>query len=269
MHKLKKILIPLLVVLVSVLVIVTGILVTKYIQIKSTSTNENHVQESWSIYKITPVSDLFNITLKSSSGIIRDYADLNAFGISPNGQYLAFFKEKQLNLTNLNSDTTSKITISLESIKVSTAESINWDYKSENFSLTILDTLQTQTYIVLGSLNSKDTLLIKSSIPYSTNVIDPAIFSTTESKLVVRTYALSDAEYPKENGEKALFTELPIYLSLYNLNGDLISSTQISDFSAPQYLSYGFDNKGRVKYYLSLSNIETYIPEEKYTKIQL
>jgi len=269
MQKLYKFLIPFLIVVVSILGLISAILAVNYLQLKAVAPKTIEKTESWNIHKIEPSGELYDVALKSSTGRIRNYTQLNSFGLSNNGQLLAFYKEKQLGFVKLDLDEVSKVNIALESIRVGSGESIYWDASNEYFSLTLLDLLTNKTYIALSSIIATETQLINSNITFTTTSIEPAIFSPITNKIIVRTYKNEDAEYPKEDGSMPFLIDLPVYLTIYGFEGQELNSIQVSDYASNQYISYGFDAKGRAKYFITTNPIDNYIPQEKYTKIQI
>jgi len=270
MNKFNKFLMPLFILIVFGLVLVASVYTSGLIRNDTLVTIQPlNEPEIWSIYKIEPIDNLYDIEVKSNFGKIRNYSKVNAFGMSAKGLNLAMYKERQLIITNLSADDSSKTDIGLESIRINPGESIYWNSKDSFLTFSIFDLNAKLTQIAVTNVQDRRISLYQFDIPYTENYVEQAYFSSVEQSIVVRTYKKDDVQYPKENGSLPTLYEVPTYLTVLSYDGKVLQNLIISDYSTSQYMKYGFDSKGRVKYLIKDAPIDEFISDEKFIKIKI
>lgn len=270
MNKLKRYWLPILLVTISVLTFfATVIFINALSTVKYPTEVKKGEVEIWGIYKIEPVESKFNVTVKNTLGKIRNYNNVDAYGVSFNHKSLALYQEEQFVIVDLGTDTSTKFEVELGNIRVNPGESISWSRKDDYLAATLIDVEKGESYLMTRNIESATTKLTQIDIPYNATIIENAYFSPVENSILVRTYQKDDIQYPNEDGSLPTLYEIPAFLTLLNYENEVINSEMINDFAKSQYIIYSFDTKGRARYFIDNKPIVNVISDIQYSKIKI
>ena len=219
----------------------------------------------------------FNLTVMSNAGQLRSYEDLISFGLSKDGHSLAVNSTKGLEIITLNDDSRKLITPPLEQFAGDSGNAITWNFENKYFALSIVNTKNiADTRIWIFDNDGKLQKEIQTHIPVRQSgkpIVESVQFSGSNNAILARTYKTVDSLETKEDGTQYTQSELPVYLTVFDLNGQIIKDLMIRDFDVngtQVYFGWDLKNPKLVKYGIFL-NGETIDPslEYKFTKISI
>lgn len=234
----------------------------------------------WKLDKIEPATEnkgQFNITVGSNAGTIRNYKDLFSFGLSQDRQLLAVNSQRGLEIINLKEDTRTAVKVPGDQYSGDLENSITWSTDSKLFALSIInnkDVNDTRIWVFTkdGELQKE----IKTTLPTYSGVritVEPVQFSKQGTMLLTRTYNVKDTEDTKEDGSAYTVEELPIYLTVFDMNGTVVKNLMVRDYNLNKStVYYTWDlKKERFIDYLVYSKGDSIDPTQDYlfTKVSI
>lgn len=229
------------------------------IEVSSEQTLDNNDtgQRYWLVDSIEPVNALYKINLSSNAGNIRTYSDVVSFGLSQDREYIALNLGNEIRIIKLIDETSITAQIPSQMYAGSLGESIAWDRKNEHFAIaSYINSEPKQGIIWIFNLDGSLHKEIKTELAFDAAnmfTIQPIEFSSTSDLLLARTYKISDSEDLKEDGTAYTNFELPIYLTTFDLEGNIKKDLMIRDFSTDKTnVYYKWDNKNidTISYYI-------------------
>jgi hypothetical protein len=227
---------------------------------------------TWRVYEVKPNMDnsaLLSVTLKSKLGNIRTYENIFSYGLSILGKYLAIRDTKGIELINLNDNTSTLITPPLPAFDGDKGDVIKWNYDDSYFAFSILNKgspFDTRVWVYdLKGILVKE---IQNTITFRPNplVVESVEFSQTSNNyLAVRTYKKEEMT----SSDASTLYNLPAYITIYNLNGEVIKEIMAKDAAQkPGYIYFQFDKSQELIDYLVSSDPITQIPlDYQFTKV--
>lgn len=246
----------------------------------NSTSNSNNQEIFWDIEMIqanTSNPQNFNLTVMSNAGQIRRYEDLVSFGLSKDGHNLAVNSTKGLEVISLNDDSRKLITPPLEQFAGDSGNAITWNFENKYFALSIVNTKNiADTRIWVFDNEGKLQKEIQTHIPVKQSdkpIVEAVQFSGSNNAILARTYKAVDSLEVKEDGSQYTQYELPVYLTVFDLNGQTIKDLMIRDFDVngtQVYFGWDLKNPKLVKYGIFTKN-ETIDPslEYRFTKISI
>ena len=234
-------------------------------------------QRFWFIDKVEPVGSRYKIDLSSNAGNLRTYENLVSFGLSRDREFIVLNTGNEIKIVKLIDQTSKNIEIPSQKFGGNVGDYISWDSEDQYFTMGVYtDDNQEAGSIWIFDTEGKLVKEIKSKLALdrdNSNKVSPVIFSNTNTYLLARTYKETDYSDRKEDGSKYNILELPIYLSVYNLEGEVIKEIMVRDFDMEKTnLFYTWDTKGidTVAHYLYPQNGKLDINQDYlFTKIRI
>lgn len=246
----------------------------------NSTSNPDNQEIFWDIEKIQANASNpqnFNLTVMSNAGQLRSYEDLVSFGLSKDGHKLAVNSTKGLEIVTLNDDSRKLITPPLEQFAGDSGNAITWNYENKYFALSIVNTKNiADTRIWIFDDEGKLQKEIQTHIPVKQTdkpIVEAIHFSGSNNAILTRTYKAVDSLEVKEDGSQYAQYELPVYLTVFDLNGQTIKDIMVRDFDVNDtqiYFGWDLKNPKLVKYGIFTKN-ETIDPslEYKFTKVSI
>lgn len=246
----------------------------------NSTSNPDNQEIFWDIEKIQANASNpqnFNLTVMSNAGQLRSYEDLVSFGLSKDGHKLAVNSTKGLEIVTLNDDSRKLITPPLEQFAGDSGNAITWNYENKYFALSIVNTKNiADTRIWIFDDEGKLQKEIQTHIPVKQTdkpIVEAIHFSGSNNAILTRTYKTVDSLEVKEDGSQYAQYELPVYLTVFDLNGQTIKDIMVRDFDVNDtqvYFGWDLKNPKLVKYGIFTKN-ETIDPslEYKFTKVSI
>lgn len=227
----------------------------------------------WEITKIEPNKDSsqnFDLTLQSNAGVIQNFNNVLSFGISQNGQYLAIHTDNGIEVVDLNNYASKKVVFEGDAYAGDSQEALSWSYDSNYFALGLVNTnnlTDSKIWVIDNNAEIVNSFSANLIVEQSDKVrVGNVYFSPFNKLILARTYSADDQLELKEDGNEYMHTELPVFLSVYNIDGQEVSRYQVRDFEVPSsnvYYQWDSSKEGFVKY----GFFETEIDPNDYTQI--
>lgn len=234
----------------------------------------------WQIDAVEPSevnSGFLKITVASITGKIKYFDSVSSYKISPNGKLLALLSQNGVEIHNLDTGNVVKGTATGAKLATDKGETLSWSQDNELFLLNayIDDSVKNTEVIIYKASGEIFSRWDRSLVVEKQGVnqkINGAIFSPYGDQVLLREYDIDDLDVTKEDGTSYTIAELPIYLRVYDLKGNLVQSLEINDFAiTPVEVVYNWDEvEGFVNYlvYDSGKDIKNF-PTNLYTKIRV
>src|SRR5690606_621279 len=193
-------------------------------------------QRFWHIDKAEPSESnggLYKLTLISNAGNLRYYDNVRSYGLSQSREYLTLVSNESITTIKLIDEEQTTAKLPAQKFSSSFGDQVTWNYDNTSFALAVYTEDKTnQTKIWIFDLNGDLIKEIEANLPVSMDkkTIEPILFSKGGNFILARTYKALDAEEVKEDGSNYKVTELPIYLTVYDLNGDIIKEVMVRDY---------------------------------------
>lgn len=193
-------------------------------------------QRFWHVDKVEP-SDakdgLFKITLISNAGNLRYYDNVRSYGLSQSREYLTLVSNESISNIKLIDEAITIAQIPAQKFSSSFGNQVTWNFDNSYYALAVYtDDDTSKTRIWIFDLEGNLVKEIQSSLVVSTDKksIEPILFSKSSNFILSRTYKELDMEDIKEDGSKYTIAELPIYLTVFNIEGATHKELMVRDY---------------------------------------
>lgn len=236
-------------------------------------------EDFWQIDAVQPStnSGFLKITVASITGKIKYFDSVSSYKISPSGKLLALLSQNGVEVHNLDTGNVVKGASTGSKISSDKGETISWAYSNDKFLLNVFiddNTKNTESIIYKssGEILSRLKLNLVVEKKDADQKIYGAVFSPYSDLILTREFDPDDQDVTKEDGTAYKITELPIYLRIYDISGDLVQSSEINDFAnTPMDVAYNWDEVEDFISYLVYDagkELNTF-PETLYTKMRV
>lgn len=198
----------------------------------------------WSVESVTPIGNLYTVSLVSNAGNLKTFQDIASFGLSNDRTLIVVNSGNEIKIINLNSEQITLAKIPSQQYAGNVGESISWKSDNSKFAMGIYTDSKAENekvwiFKVDGSFESEiDTNLVSEG-----GSISKVSYQPEGNLVMTKTYKISDSEDLKSDGASYLKSELPIYLTIYNENGELVDEIMARDFDTSQTdVFYKWDN---------------------------
>ncbi len=267
-----------LLVFISVSIVMISTVVVSLINYDYKHAKQTIVQNKWRIFassaKVGKESILFDVTLINNHGALREFKDIEAYGLNHYGNKLVTFTNVAgLQLYNLNDLTQISYEVDIKELSLIDAEGIVFSTNDEFFAFTAVEKgAPYKTVLLIFDTNGNLTNKINASIYYDEVVSKPQI-SNINNFILLRTYIFDDLDFPKNDGSSYDVGELPIYITMYNFAGEELKNIKIRDYGDKDdevYYRWNKINDAYFEYviYKKHENINLYNPNI-YTKLSI
>lgn len=220
------------------------------------SNSSNNNERFWIIEEVKAIGGKYDLELTSNIGNIRRYDGATSYGISNDRKMLAINTQTELKIFDLDNDSFILADLPPKQFSGSIGDSISWNRDSELFAMNV---------IIQDSENSgevwifnKDGSFLRS---FSVNparsldgVVSSVQFSPFSDLILVAVFNDIDMEDTKEDGSQYSILELPVYLKIFDFDGNVVEEFMIRDFDLERRtIYYKWDKKypDTINYYVA------------------
>lgn len=194
-------------------------------------------QAYWSISKVepNPSGDKlgYTVTVKSSIGNLRNYSNVQSFGLSNDRRHLVISVASNMDIVNLADDVHTKVNIPF-AYSGDLGNVISWAPQDKFAAIAVMkDQNVNDTHVVV--FNAQGTIIqdIKGNFTYvnanGINQVYPAKFSPTADLIATRVFKTEDVTIYSGGSQSYSVNQLPAYLAIYNAAGELRTEFPVRD----------------------------------------
>lgn len=212
-------------------------------------------QRFWVVDSITPVDGTYSLALSSNAGNIKTYDGIISFGLSTNRELIALNAGSEIKIIDLNSDQTTLVEIPSQQFTGNISESISWSADDSKFAMGVfIDSDSTKERIWIFNVDGTFAKEIDTNLTAeSNNSIAEVLYSPEGNWIMAKTFKTTDAEDTKEDGTPYDRSQLPIYLTIYSEDGEMVDEIMARDFDTSNstiYYQWDYEKPGTINYYI-------------------
>lgn len=254
MKKTVKIVIVVAIIGIGFLAVIYGELLYKEISAQNSLATEIERATKWELSIASYEEGQFKVVLSNKNNQQREYTGVLAYSLAFNNEVLAFLNtEHKLALVNLNTEEKVLSEVDFAPYKLNYNNALGWNKASTLVSF--IGNVDLSTEILIFNLRGINVTKIKSEGYFEdSKVLFDPYAKPEDERVLVRTVSPADYSLKKEDGSLFKPEELPIFLTIFSLEGEILYNYRITDTLPspglfyrwntvlPDYIEYNFSD---------------------------